>query len=81
MRNLQLSDETTQSLEASWEMEDPHVERYRISYAGIRGDYEEESVSCFKLKTVCVKNKLIFRSEIVKYRCLCNGFVLRVFFI
>ncbi|KAG7235269.1 hypothetical protein INR49_002875 [Caranx melampygus] len=44
VRNLQLSDETTQSLEASWEMEDPHVERYRVSYAGLRGDHKEESV-------------------------------------
>jgi len=45
VRNLQLSDETTQSLEASWEMEDPHVESYRVSYAGLRGDHQEESVS------------------------------------
>uniref|UniRef100_A0A8D3DEH3 Collagen, type XIV, alpha 1a n=1 Tax=Scophthalmus maximus TaxID=52904 RepID=A0A8D3DEH3_SCOMX len=44
VRNLQLSDETTQSLEASWEMEDPHVESYRVSYAGLRGDHQEESV-------------------------------------
>ncbi|XP_056236384.1 collagen alpha-1(XIV) chain-like isoform X2 [Seriola aureovittata] len=44
VRNLQLSDETTQSLEASWEMEDPHVESYRVSYAGLRGDHKEESV-------------------------------------
>uniref|UniRef100_A0A8D3BK86 Collagen alpha-1(XIV) chain-like n=1 Tax=Scophthalmus maximus TaxID=52904 RepID=A0A8D3BK86_SCOMX len=43
-KNLQLSDETTQSLEASWEMEDPHVESYRVSYAGLRGDHQEESV-------------------------------------
>ncbi|XP_039972835.1 collagen alpha-1(XIV) chain isoform X2 [Xiphias gladius] len=44
VRNLQLSDETTQSLEASWEMEDPHVESYRVSFAGVRGNHEEESV-------------------------------------
>ncbi|XP_045900552.1 collagen alpha-1(XIV) chain [Micropterus dolomieu] len=44
VRNLQLSDETTQSLEASWELDDPHVESYRVSYAGLRGDREEESV-------------------------------------
>uniref|UniRef100_A0A3B4YLI7 Collagen type XIV alpha 1 chain n=1 Tax=Seriola lalandi dorsalis TaxID=1841481 RepID=A0A3B4YLI7_SERLL len=44
VRNLQLNDETTQSLEASWEMEDPHVESYRVSYAGLRGDHKEESV-------------------------------------
>ncbi|XP_026227052.1 collagen alpha-1(XIV) chain [Anabas testudineus] len=42
VRNLQLSDETTQSLEASWEMEDPHVESYRVSYAGLRGDHKEQ---------------------------------------
>ncbi|XP_069394076.1 collagen alpha-1(XIV) chain isoform X2 [Paralichthys olivaceus] len=44
VRNLQLSDETTQSLEASWEMEDPHVESYRVSYAGLWGNHQEESV-------------------------------------
>ncbi|XP_030013398.1 collagen alpha-1(XIV) chain [Sphaeramia orbicularis] len=44
VRNLQLSDETTQSLEASWELEDPHVERYRVSYVGLRGDHKEETV-------------------------------------
>ncbi|XP_029308193.1 collagen alpha-1(XIV) chain [Cottoperca gobio] len=43
-RNLLLSDETTQSLEASWELEDPHVQSYRVSYAGLRGDHKEESV-------------------------------------
>ncbi|KAK2844342.1 hypothetical protein Q5P01_011001 [Channa striata] len=44
VRNLQLSDETTQSLEASWEMEDLHVESYRVSYASLRGDHKEESI-------------------------------------
>ncbi|XP_029359212.1 collagen alpha-1(XIV) chain-like isoform X2 [Echeneis naucrates] len=44
VRNLQLIDETTESLEVSWEMEDPHVESYRVSYAGLTGDHEEESV-------------------------------------
>ncbi|KAM7382659.1 hypothetical protein PAMP_002381 [Pampus punctatissimus] len=44
VRNLQLSDETTQSLEASWELEDPNVESYRVSYADLRGDHKEESV-------------------------------------
>ncbi|KAF7654725.1 hypothetical protein LDENG_00065820 [Lucifuga dentata] len=44
VRNLQLSDETTQSLEASWELEDPHVESYRVSYADLRGNHKEESL-------------------------------------
>lgn len=44
VRNLLLSDETTQSLEASWELEDPHVENYRVSYADLRGDHKDESV-------------------------------------
>ncbi|XP_032374920.1 collagen alpha-1(XIV) chain isoform X1 [Etheostoma spectabile] len=43
VRNLLLSDETTQSLEASWELEDPHVESYRVSYTSLRGDHQEES--------------------------------------
>uniref|UniRef100_A0A672GQ45 Collagen, type XIV, alpha 1a n=1 Tax=Salarias fasciatus TaxID=181472 RepID=A0A672GQ45_SALFA len=45
VRNLQLSDETTQSLEASWELEDPNVRSYRVSYAGLDGEREEEYVS------------------------------------
>uniref|UniRef100_A0A3B5BAD1 Collagen type XIV alpha 1 chain n=1 Tax=Stegastes partitus TaxID=144197 RepID=A0A3B5BAD1_9TELE len=44
VRNLRLSDETTQSLEASWELEDPHVERYRISYAGLDGEQREDTM-------------------------------------
>lgn len=44
IRNLQLIDETTQSIEASWEMEDPYVQSYRVSYTSPR-DHEEESVS------------------------------------
>lgn len=45
VRNLRLIDETTQSIEASWELDDPNVESYRVSYAGLRGDHKEESVS------------------------------------
>uniref|UniRef100_A0A3Q0RV02 Collagen type XIV alpha 1 chain n=1 Tax=Amphilophus citrinellus TaxID=61819 RepID=A0A3Q0RV02_AMPCI len=41
VRNLQLSDETTQSLEASWELEDPSVESYRVAYTSLSGDHEE----------------------------------------
>uniref|UniRef100_H3CW87 Collagen type XIV alpha 1 chain n=1 Tax=Tetraodon nigroviridis TaxID=99883 RepID=H3CW87_TETNG len=43
VRNLQLTDETTESLKASWEMNDPYVESYRISYFG--NNHKEESVS------------------------------------
>lgn len=45
VRRLQLSDETTQSLEASWELDDPHVQSYRVTYAGLSGDHREETVS------------------------------------
>uniref|UniRef100_A0A3Q3N772 Collagen, type XIV, alpha 1a n=1 Tax=Mastacembelus armatus TaxID=205130 RepID=A0A3Q3N772_9TELE len=44
VRNLQLSDETTHSLKASWEMEDPHVRTYKVSYTGLRSNHKEESV-------------------------------------
>uniref|UniRef100_UPI0037E884CC collagen alpha-1(XIV) chain isoform X2 n=2 Tax=Semicossyphus pulcher TaxID=241346 RepID=UPI0037E884CC len=44
LRNLRLSDETTQSLEASWEHEDPHVRSYRVSFAGLGGDDKETSM-------------------------------------
>uniref|UniRef100_A0A3Q2VI40 Collagen, type XIV, alpha 1a n=1 Tax=Haplochromis burtoni TaxID=8153 RepID=A0A3Q2VI40_HAPBU len=41
VRNLQLSDETTQSLEASWELEDPNVESYRVAYTSLSGDHKD----------------------------------------
>ncbi|KAM3614957.1 uncharacterized protein V6R79_021344 [Siganus canaliculatus] len=44
VRNLQLGDESTQSLEASWELDDPHVESYRVTYADLRGERKAESV-------------------------------------
>lgn len=50
VRNLQLSAETTESLEASWEMNDPYVENYRISYFG--DNHKEETVSSFLLITL-----------------------------
>lgn len=45
VKNLYLSDETTQSLEASWELEDTDVESYRISYTDLSANQEEETVS------------------------------------
>lgn len=50
VRNLQLSAETTESLEASWEMNDPYVENYRISYFG--DNHKEETVSSVLLITL-----------------------------
>ncbi|XP_028280437.1 collagen alpha-1(XIV) chain [Parambassis ranga] len=44
VRNLQLSDETTQSLESSWEMDDPNVQSYRVSYVGFRSGLKAETV-------------------------------------
>lgn len=44
VKNLRLSDETTQSLDASWELEDANVESYRVAYASVGGDHQEESV-------------------------------------
>uniref|UniRef100_A0A3B5MBE3 Uncharacterized protein n=1 Tax=Xiphophorus couchianus TaxID=32473 RepID=A0A3B5MBE3_9TELE len=40
-----LFDETTQSLEASWELEDTDVESYRISYTDLSANQEEETIS------------------------------------
>ncbi|KAM4735746.1 collagen alpha-1(XIV) chain [Anableps anableps] len=45
VKNLYLSDETTQSLDASWELEDPNVESYRISYTDLSGNQGEETIS------------------------------------
>lgn len=49
VRNLLLSHQTTQSLEASWELDDPNVHNYRVSYRSLGADQqgeqqEEESV-------------------------------------
>uniref|UniRef100_A0A3Q3EL43 Collagen, type XIV, alpha 1a n=1 Tax=Labrus bergylta TaxID=56723 RepID=A0A3Q3EL43_9LABR len=43
VRNLRLSGETTQSLEASWDHEDPQVRIYRVSFVGLSGDEKETS--------------------------------------
>ncbi|CAI5663250.1 unnamed protein product [Oreochromis niloticus] len=53
VRNLQLSDETTQSLEASWELEDPNVESYRVAYTSLSGDHKDSmSVSGGQMRAV-----------------------------
>ncbi|XP_061633704.1 collagen alpha-1(XIV) chain isoform X1 [Phyllopteryx taeniolatus] len=44
LRNLLVNDETTQSLRASWELDDPRVGSYRLSYASLRADHGEETV-------------------------------------
>ncbi|KAM9806954.1 collagen alpha-1(XIV) chain isoform 1-T1 [Syngnathus typhle] len=44
VRNLHLSDETTQNLQASWELDDPRVESFRLSYASIGANPKEETV-------------------------------------
>ncbi|XP_055083772.1 collagen alpha-1(XIV) chain isoform X1 [Periophthalmus magnuspinnatus] len=44
LKNLYLSDETTESLEASWELEDPHVQSFRVAYSALGGDQQEETV-------------------------------------
>ncbi|KAK2910439.1 collagen alpha-1(XIV) chain [Channa argus] len=59
VRNLQLSEETTQSLEASWEMEDPHVESYRVSYASLMGEHKEESILVHSGQTRAVVQPLL----------------------
>uniref|UniRef100_A0A7N6BET7 Collagen, type XIV, alpha 1b n=1 Tax=Anabas testudineus TaxID=64144 RepID=A0A7N6BET7_ANATE len=61
VRNLQLSDETTQSLEASWEMEDPHVESYRVSYAGLRGDHKEQYVISSEQNSSLLQHSLQYK--------------------
>ncbi|KAM6909847.1 collagen alpha-1(XIV) chain-like [Xenentodon cancila] len=45
VKNLHVFDETTQSLDAVWELEDPNVAGFRVSYASLSSDHEEESVS------------------------------------
>ncbi|XP_077382117.1 collagen alpha-1(XIV) chain isoform X2 [Festucalex cinctus] len=45
VRNLRLSRESTQSLQASWELNDPRVLSFRLSYAAIGANHKEEMVS------------------------------------
>lgn len=42
--NLLVDDETTSSLQVSWDIDDADVEEYRVTYVSERGDREEESV-------------------------------------
>lgn len=44
MRNLRLDEETTFSLQVSWELQDPNVRQYRVTYVSARGDRAEEVV-------------------------------------
>ena len=47
-RNLQVGERTTHSLEASWELEDPLVEGYRVSYATPERAHSPEVVSVLR---------------------------------
>ncbi|XP_053700196.1 collagen alpha-1(XIV) chain isoform X1 [Synchiropus splendidus] len=44
VRNLQLTDETTETLEASWELDDPYVHGFRVSYKSINREQGHETV-------------------------------------
>uniref|UniRef100_A0A8C9UWQ6 Collagen type XIV alpha 1 chain n=1 Tax=Scleropages formosus TaxID=113540 RepID=A0A8C9UWQ6_SCLFO len=44
VKNLLIGEETTFSLQVSWQLQDPNVRQYRISYVTARGDRAEESV-------------------------------------
>ncbi|KAJ8291054.1 hypothetical protein GJAV_G00020860 [Gymnothorax javanicus] len=45
VKNLNINEETTSSLQASWDLQDPNVLEYRVSYVSLRGDRAEESVT------------------------------------
>ena len=49
VRNLQLSDQTTFSMLVSWEMQDPNVRNYRLSYTTASRNRAEETVRPFDL--------------------------------
>ncbi|KAJ8353811.1 hypothetical protein SKAU_G00213780 [Synaphobranchus kaupii] len=44
VRNLNINEETTFSLQVSWDLQDPNVQEYRVSYVSLRGDRAEEAV-------------------------------------
>ncbi|RXM35694.1 hypothetical protein EOD39_3950 [Acipenser ruthenus] len=44
VRNLVVDDETTFSLQVTWDPPDQHVRQYRVTYMSLRGDRDEEAV-------------------------------------
>ena len=45
LSDIVVDDETTSSLQVSWEIEDKDVEQFKVSYRSLRGGRGEESVS------------------------------------
>ncbi|XP_041104554.1 collagen alpha-1(XIV) chain-like isoform X4 [Polyodon spathula] len=45
VRNLVVDDETTFSLQVTWDLPDQNIRQYRVTYVSLRGDRDEEAVS------------------------------------
>ena len=54
VRNVQISEQTTFSFRVSWELQDPNVRQYRISYVTRQGDRAEEVVSVVALGLIFI---------------------------
>lgn len=58
VRNMQISDESTFSFRVSWDLQDPNVRQYRISYVTAQGDRAEEVVSVVPFEPLSVQSVL-----------------------
>ncbi|KAJ8395287.1 hypothetical protein AAFF_G00034890 [Aldrovandia affinis] len=63
VRNLLISEQTTFSMQVSWEMKDPKVRQYRVSYITARGDRAEESVLVPSPKNTLLLQPLLSDTE------------------
>uniref|UniRef100_A0A8C6L836 Collagen, type XIV, alpha 1a n=1 Tax=Nothobranchius furzeri TaxID=105023 RepID=A0A8C6L836_NOTFU len=64
VRNLSLTDETTQSLDASWELEDPNVDSYRISYVSLSGNHNKEALEKADFKSLFSPKSFSVHSDV-----------------
>uniref|UniRef100_A0AAZ3QC12 Collagen, type XIV, alpha 1a n=1 Tax=Oncorhynchus tshawytscha TaxID=74940 RepID=A0AAZ3QC12_ONCTS len=63
VRGLQVQEETTYSLEVSWQLEDPKVDQYRVTYVSLTGDRNEESVLVPGQQTTVLLQPLLSDTE------------------
>ncbi|KAJ8273127.1 hypothetical protein GJAV_G00097750 [Gymnothorax javanicus] len=63
VRNMRISDQTTSSMEVSWELQDPKVQQYRVTYVSARGDRAEETVMVLSSKNSLLLQSLLSDTE------------------
>ncbi|KAK6290981.1 hypothetical protein J4Q44_G00386180, partial [Coregonus suidteri] len=63
VRGLQVQDETTYSLKVSWQLEDPKVDQYRVTYVSLTGDRNKDSVLVPGQQTTVLLQPLLSDTE------------------